>query len=67
MNDVQFVNAILQRHADTTAKYSAPAIVRERCPFCHGAGLREIGTGPLAQLDTCGCCVGRGYIAVEAP
>ena len=57
---------ILQQHADATAKYSAPAIVRERCVFCGGSGLREIGKGPLAKLDTCHACVGRGYIAVEA-
>jgi len=43
-----------------------PRIVRERCPYCHGSGLREIGIGPLARLDTCHACVGRGYIAAEA-
>jgi DnaJ-class molecular chaperone len=42
-----------------------PKIVRERCPYCAGSGLREIGVGPLAKLDTCHACVGRGYIVAE--
>jgi len=43
-----------------------PKIVREKCPYCAGSGLRAIGVGPLATLDTCHACVGRGFIATEA-
>ena len=43
-----------------------PKLVRERCPFCAGSGLREIGRGPLAKLDTCAACFGKGFVNVEA-
>ena len=43
----------------------SPKIVRERCPFCAGSGLREIGQGPLAKLDTCAACFGKGFVNVE--
>jgi DnaJ-class molecular chaperone len=52
--------------ADVRAERRQPMPVRERCVFCGGSGLREIGVGPLAKLETCHACVGRGFIVTEA-
>jgi hypothetical protein len=41
--------------------------VRERCVFCGGSGLREIGVGPLARLDSCHACCAKGFIVIEKP
>lgn len=65
MTDYEFMNAILTKHVMDTVRYSAPAIVRERCPLCAGSGLRAIGVGPLAKLDSCGACNARGFINRE--
>jgi DnaJ-class molecular chaperone len=55
-----------EHRADVRAERKQPMLVRERCPFCAGSGLRAIGAGPLATLETCHACVGRGYIVTEA-
>jgi len=52
--------------ADVRAERKQPTLVRERCVFCGGSGLREIGVGPLATLETCHACVGRGFIVTES-
>ena len=66
MDDRAFMEAIYANWSAGTVRYSAPAIVRERCEYCGGSGLRAIGVGPLAKLDSCGACVGRGWLNVEA-
>jgi len=44
-----------------------PTIVRERCPFCGGSGLREMPARhrALVRLDRCAACVGKGYVTTE--
>ena len=65
MTDHEFMTRIFNDFAAGTVRYSAPAIVRERCPWCHGSGLREIGVGPLAKLENCADCRARGFINRE--
>ena len=65
MTDYEFMNAILTKHVADTVRYSAPAIVRERCEYCGGSGLRAIGVGPLAKLENCADCRAKGYINRE--
>ena len=65
MTDYEFMNAILTKHVVDTVRYSAPAIVRERCEYCGGSGLRAIGVGPLAKLENCADCRAKGYINRE--
>ena len=66
MDDRAFMEAIYANWSAGTVRYSAPAIVRERCEYCGGSGLRAIGVGPLAKLENCADCRAKGYINREA-
>lgn len=62
---IDYMNGLLSDAEKRMDAAGIPKLVRERCPFCAGSGLRELGHGPLAQLDTCAACTGRGYITCE--
>jgi DnaJ-class molecular chaperone len=48
-------------------RQSTPQIVRTRCAWCGGSGMRERETGALRTLDSCTACAGTGNITVESP
>ncbi len=69
MTEFEFMSAILQQHADATARYAEPGIVPERCPnprCVRGqVEVRDVHSG-RAALQRCSSCCGRGYVAREA-